>query len=71
MRAIEHCVKTYVLSRAHRGEECNLHLNTEVFFVLSSGRSVFDLRDKEAFLIKTFRAELNTNKAINTAVFRE
>ena len=60
VRATEHCVKTSVLSRAHRGEECNLNLNKESFSVLSSGRSVFDLRVKEAFLIKTLKPELNT-----------
>ena len=43
-----------------RGEECNLNLNKESFSVLSSGRSVFDLRVKEAFLIKTLIPELNT-----------
>ena len=46
-----HNMRQLSWSRAHRGEECNLNLNKESFSVLSSGRSVFDLRDKEAFLI--------------------
>ena len=55
-----HNMRQLSWSRAHRGEECNLNLNKESFSVLSSGRSVFYLRIKEAFLIKTLKRELNT-----------
>ena len=53
-------MKTSVLSRAHRSTGCNIDLKKENFSILGSGRSVFDLRVKEAYLIKTLKPELNT-----------
>ena len=59
-RVTEQLVTTFVVSRAHRDVPCIWNLNEGSFLVLSLSRSVYDLRVKEAFLIKTLKSELNT-----------
>ena len=59
VRAGEHSVKTSVLSRAHSSHGCSTKIDKEIFSVLCSGRSIFDLKVKEAYLIKTLKPELN------------
>ena len=59
VRAGEHSVKTSVLSRAHSSHGCSAKIDKEIFSVLCSGRSIFDLKVKEAYLIKTLKPELN------------
>ena len=60
VRSSEHCVKTSVLSQAHSSFGCSTKMNKENFSILCSGRSLFDLRVKEAYLINTLKPELNT-----------
>ena len=60
VRSAEHCVKTSVLSKAHLSYGCESHINRDDFSILCSGRSLFDLKVKEAYLISTHKPELNT-----------
>ena len=53
-------MRTSVLSQAHSSYGCCTKLNKENFSILCSGRSLFDLRIKEAYLINTLKLELNT-----------
>ena len=60
IRSSEHCVKNSVLSKAHSSLGCLMKIKSDEFSILSSGRSTFDLRVKEAYLIQCMKPELNT-----------
>ena len=47
------------MSRAHSIHGCSTKIDKEIFSFLCSGRSIFDLKVKEAYLIKTLKPELN------------
>ena len=56
----EHCVNNSVLLKAHSSLGCLMKIKSDEFSILSSGRSICDLRVKEAYLIQCMKPELNT-----------
>ena len=49
-----------VLSKAHSSLGCVMKIKYDEFSIFSSGRSIFDLRVKEVYLIQCMKPELNT-----------